>query len=153
MAATFQPGSGGGGGGGDEGTGGGGGGGALRVATTGALSLGATARLLANGGPGFRSACGGGASGGGSGGVVFLYAPMVTVTAGAAVSAVGGAGGVRGASNGGLGGSGGLGRIRLSATPGMCTLAGTFTPPLASACTVTPGPGTDGRVYVSAFPL
>ncbi len=111
-----------------------------------------TPRLRGYLGAGFRSACGGGASGGGSGGVVFLYAPTVTVTAGATVSAVGGAGGARGSSNGGLGGNGGLGRIRLSATPGMCTLGGTFTPALVSGCTVTPAPGTDGRVYVSAFP-
>jgi hypothetical protein len=82
--------------------------------------------------------------------VVFLYAPAVVVASGAGVSAVGGAGG--GSSPGGGGGNGGLGRIRLSATPAMCSLAGAFTPPLASGCAVTPAPGADGRVYVASFP-
>ncbi len=78
--------------------------------------------------------------GGGSGGVVYLYAPRMTVTG--RVTATGGAGGdftnnscgVIGRS---LGGAGGLGRIRVSVdnvTAGSCSLTGTFNPPLASGC-------------------
>ncbi|MEZ4394651.1 MAG: hypothetical protein R3A48_26560, partial [Polyangiales bacterium] len=152
VAGTFVPGSAGGGGGGDEGTGGGGGGGALRVATTGSLTVPSTGRLLAVGGAGARAACSGGAGGGGSGGVVYLYAPTVSVASGAVVSAAGGAGGAAVVTSSGIGGAGGLGRVRIAASTGQCTLAGTFTPALVSGCSATSGLGTQGRAYVSVFP-
>ncbi|MBI5512546.1 MAG: hypothetical protein HY909_02195, partial [Deltaproteobacteria bacterium] len=157
VASTFRPGSsGGGGGGGLDGTGcgegetggggGGGGGGAVRVATTGGLTI--TGAVVANGGAGGITSIAaddcaddtGNSGGGGSGGVVFLYAPRLTVSG--TVTAVGGAGGSfmrNSCGSSGLmaGGNGGLGRIRVSAdngTTGSCALGGTFNPPLASGC-------------------
>jgi hypothetical protein len=66
------------------------------------------------------------------------------------VSAGGGAGGASG--GGGAGGAGGLGRVRVGATASTCTLAGTFNPPLVSACTATALPGTQARAFVATFP-
>jgi hypothetical protein len=165
---TLQPGSGGGGGSADYlnrpafgGTsGGGGGGGALRVWSQTQITL--NGRALANGGVGGDAYIGtnggagcdpqpGAAGGGGSGGVVFLRAPVLTVGPRAQVSAAGGEGGVASLyATGGAGGVGGLGRIRISANPARCTLAGTFNPPLVSGC--TPAPATPGRAFVAAFP-
>ncbi|MFO0645466.1 MAG: hypothetical protein U0326_04455 [Polyangiales bacterium] len=109
--------------------------------------------MLANGGNGQRAACVGGAGGGGSGGVVFLYAPSVSVASGGTVSAIGGSGGT-GATvySNTPGGAGGLGRIRISAVASTCTLNGAFNPALSSACVLTPGAGVAGRAYIAAFP-
>jgi len=153
VATTFQPGSGGGGGSGDnfEGAGGGGGGGALRLSSE--TSIKVTGQLLANGGiggTGGTSGCalvGGAGGGGGSGGVIYLIAPTLDVPAGASVSAAGGGGGPAPCQPD-PGGAGGLGRIRISALA-MCTLAGTFDPPLASGCNASAAAGTP---YVAAFP-
>ncbi|MFO0602974.1 MAG: hypothetical protein U0324_07355 [Polyangiales bacterium] len=170
--ATFRPGSGGGGGGGGSdgagcddgysgGGGGGGGGGALRIATTGTLTVAAGGALSADGGPGGITTIAtddgahdnGGSGGGGSGGVLFLYAPRMSVAG--RVTAAGGAGGnffypprsVRS-----IGGEGGLGRIRVSvdtATAGACALGGTFNPPLAAGCTVS---ATNCTTAVRTYP-
>jgi cysteine-rich repeat protein len=156
VTTTFQPGSGGGGGGGQcsqcsfGSGGGGGGGGALRIATTGTLTIGGTAQLLANGGAGGDGSvqAGANAGGGGSGGVIYLSAPTLNVAAGATVSAVGGSGGTSNPNCGG-GGAGGLGRIRISTRTTTCTLEGTFTPPLSAGCSLSYAPE---RVYINGFP-
>ena len=93
----------------------------------------------------------GAAGGGGSGGVIYLSAPWVTVTSARTISAAGGFGGARRVRDGGAGGNGGLGRIRVSVAPASCSLVGSFTPPLASGCSATPG-GTTGAVYVGVYP-
>lgn len=143
---TFAAGSGGGGGGGEfYGGGGGGGGGALRITSGVRITLGATAWLDVSGGPGTNG------GGGGSGGVIFLSAPALEVSAGATLRAVGAAQSAGGFS-GTIGGAGGLGRIRIAADPSRCVLAGSFSPSLVNGCAVTPGSGTPGRVYVSAWP-
>jgi Stigma-specific protein, Stig1 len=169
VTTTFQTGSGGGGASGDYldrpvfgGTsGGGGGGGALRVSSRVSITL--DGQLLANGGPGGDAVIGtpaprcdpqpGAGGGGGSGGVVYLAAPVLQVAPAAVVSAVGGAGGQASVFAGSLGGGGdgGFGRIRISTTPGSCTLAGTFSPPLVSACAPTPL-GQAGFAYVGVYP-
>ena len=168
MTTTFQTGSSGGGGSADYlnrpvfgGTsGGGGGGGALRLATPATITV--TGQLFANGGVGGDSVIGtpapdcnpqpGAAGGGGSGGVIYLSAPSVTVTSAATISAAGGLGGAQSEfATGGAGGNGGLGRIRVSVAPASCSLVGSFTPPLASGCSATPG-GTTGAVYVGVYP-
>ncbi len=152
MSTTFYPGSGGGGGGGGHGMGGGGGGGALRLSTTTTMTV--SGRILANGGRGGdgTSGCCGAGGGGGSGGAIMLVAPRLTVSSTATLSAIGGVGGVASAPYGGAGGAGGLGRIALMATTATCSLAGTFNPPLVSACTPTAGAGTRGRAYVGVTP-
>jgi hypothetical protein len=150
VVSTFRPGSGGGGGGASAvtqqvrqgGAGGGGGGGALRIASPTAVTIASTGILRADGGAGGVSGSGGG-GGGGSGGVIYLAAPKLTVAG--TVSAAGGA--IDGAV--GSGGAGGLGRIRLSATTADCSLTGTFTPPLASACNPT---SIAAATYIAAFP-
>ncbi|MEZ4392262.1 MAG: hypothetical protein R3A48_14310 [Polyangiales bacterium] len=121
-------------------------------------------RLLANGGIGGDAYIGtsgmagcdpqpGAAGGGGSGGVIFLRAPSLNVSARALVSAAGGEGGVGSLyATGGAGGAGGLGRIRISAPSSACTLQGRFTPPLVSGCNPTAGAGVPGRVYVATYP-
>jgi len=167
---TFYPGSGGGGGSGDYlnrpafgGTsGGGGGGGALRVWSDTRITV--NGRLLANGGEGGDAYIGtnraagcdpqpGAAGGGGSGGVVFLRAPTLTVTARAQVSAAGGAGGAGSLyATGGAGGTGGPGRIRLSVDPARCRLDGRFAPAVTSGCTPSVGSGVAGRAFVAAYP-
>jgi hypothetical protein len=169
VAATFQVGSGGGGGSADYldrpfagGTsGGGGGGGALRLSTPTAIVVGG--QLRANGGDGADAFIGNGvaancdpqpgaAGGGGSGGVIYMRAPSIAVGGSAIISAVGGAGGAASLlATGGGGGDGGPGRIRLSVDPAICTLSGTFNPPLASSCTPT-NPPVAGSVYVGVYP-
>ena len=71
----------------------------------------------------------------------------MAVAAGATVSVNGGVGGGPGGE-----GRGGVGRIRVTSVTATCSLAGTFTPALVSACTPTTGSGTPGRVYVAAWP-
>ncbi|MFO0649188.1 MAG: hypothetical protein U0326_23300 [Polyangiales bacterium] len=169
---TFRPGSGGGGGGGGSdgagcddgysgGGGGGGGGSALRVATTASITVAATGAVTADGGNGGITSIAtddgshdnGGSGGGGSGGVVFLYAPRMSVSG--RVTAAGGAGGdffypPRSARS--TGGAGGLGRIRISVgntTAGACALGGTFNPPLASGCNSS---ATTCTAFVTTFP-
>lgn len=168
VATTFQTGSSGGGGSADYlnrpvfgGTsGGGGGGGALKLSSP--VSITVHGRLLANGGVGGDAFIGsqapncdpqpGAAGGGGSGGVIVLASPVVNVASGATVSAAGGAGGFGSLfASGGAGGAGGLGRVRISATPGTCTLNGAFTPALRSGCSATPG-GARGFAFVAAYP-
>ncbi len=164
---TFYPGSGGGGGSGDYlnrpafgGTsGGGGGGGALRIWTDTRLTI--NGRVLANGGEGGDAYIGtnraagcdpqpGAAGGGGSGGVLFLRAPTITVTARAELSAAGGAGGAGSLyATGGAGGAGGVGRVRISVDPARCRLDGRFTPPLVAACVPASAPG---RAFIAAYP-
>jgi hypothetical protein len=167
VLTTFQTGSGGGGGSCDYyerpvfgGTsGGGGGGGALRLSTPSTITV--TGQLLANGGAGGDARIGNGsnagcnpqpgaAGGGGSGGVLYLAAPTISVASGAVISAVGGQGGAGSEfATGGAGGAGGLGRIRLSVAPSTCTLGGTWSPPLASACDAA---SAAGSVYVGVYP-
>jgi hypothetical protein len=143
---TFAAGSGGGGGGGEfYGGGGGGGGGALRITSGVRITLGATAWLDVSGGPGTNG------GGGGSGGVIVLAAPALETSAGATLRAAGGAPSADGF-GGTIGGAGGLGRIRIAADPSRCVLAGSFSPALVNGCAGTPGSGTPGRVYVSAWP-
>lgn len=163
VRATFQPGSGGGGGAGRTtppampdpfplvgGAGGGGGGGALRIASPVSIEVTTTGALRADGGRGggtdIDDPLPGGCGGGGSGGVIYLSAPVIQVAG--VVSSVGGEGGKPSAE----GGKGGLGRIRLSVDPARCSLAGTFTPGLASNCGVSPAAGTPGKVFIGAFP-
>ncbi len=140
---TFGTGSGGGGAGSvgctrTPGAGGGGGGGALRVASSARIRVGATGRLLANGGRGGTDA------GSGSGGVIYLAAPEVRVSAGAVVEAV-----ARGVPEAPVTG---IGRIRLSVDPSRCTLDGRFNPPLAEGCRLTPDGGVVGRAFVASWP-
>jgi hypothetical protein len=162
---TFQTGSGGGGGSADYlnrpvfgGTsGGGGGGGALRLSSP--MSISVTGQLLANGGigggadngVGMNAGCDpqpGAAGGGGSGGVIYLSSPSVTVTG--SVSAVGGVGGLGSQhATGGAGGAGGLGRVRISAMPGTCTLTGAFNPPLVAGCAPA---NKAGATYIGVYP-
>jgi hypothetical protein len=161
VESTFRPGSGGGGGGShaqggstsDGGAGGGGGGGALRLSSPTSITVGATARLLANGGaggrvPGAGEASGGG--GGGSGGVVYLAAPRLDLLG--RVSAVGGPGGANPAC-GANGGGGGLGRVRLSVTAASCSIgpSAVVDPPLP-ADTCAPAAPAEGEAYVGAWP-
>ena len=170
VLTTFQTGSGGGGGSADYlnrpafgGTsGGGGGGGALKLSTPATITI--HGQLLVNGGVGGDAYIGtgmtagcdpqpGAAGGGGSGGVIYLSAPTITTGGGATISAVGGQGGAASEfATGGNGGNGGLGRIRVSATQGTCTLSGSYNPPLVSGCNVTSGAGTPGSAYVGAYP-
>jgi hypothetical protein len=82
---------------------------------------------------------------------VFVYAPAIQVDVGARVSAIGGAAGSA-PPDYGVGGAGGLGRIRISALSASCMLAGTFTPPLAASCGVSPVGGTRGDTYVATYP-
>jgi hypothetical protein len=168
VTTTFQTGSAGGGGSADYlnrpvfgGTSGGGGaGGALRLATPASITV--TGQLFANGGIGADSVIGtpapdcnpqpGAAGGGGSGGVIYLSAPTISVTSAATISAAGGAGGAQSEfATGGAGGAGGLGRLRISVTPGTCSITGALTPALAAGCTATPG-GTTGAAYVGVYP-
>jgi len=169
-ATTFYPGSGGGGGSADYlnrpafgGTSaGGGGGGALRVWSDTRIVI--NGRVLADGGEGGDAYIGtgrnagcdpqpGAAGGGGSGGLIFLQAPTLTVGTRARVSAAGGAGGFGSLyASGGAGGRGGLGRVRISATPGMCQLGGQIVPSPVAGCQPTPGAGTVGRAYVGVYP-
>jgi hypothetical protein len=133
----------------------------LRLWTTADISV--TGQLLANGGTGGDAYIGtpagamcdpqpGAAGGGGSGGLIYLDAPTVNVSAGATVSAHGGAGGAGSVfATGGAGGAGGLGRIRVSATTTTCTLGGSFNPPLVAGCAPTAVP-TAGRTYVGVYP-
>jgi cysteine-rich repeat protein len=164
VTTTFAPGSGGGGGGtqcnvySHGSGGGGGGGGALRIATTASITIGATGKVVADGGAGgngYTDATntagdkGNNGGGGGSGGVIYLAAPTLTVASGAVVSAVGGIGGVSPGSACGGGGAGGLGRVRISARLTTCSLSGNFTPPLSSGCSLSVA---DEHVYIGAFP-
>lgn len=148
---SFLPGSSGGGGGGGPwagGGGGGGGGGALRIATTGSLTISSTALVTVRGGDGGDAPHRGGSGGGGSGGVLSLSSPELIVEG--IVDAGGGLGGESDTSAGD-GGDGGLGRIRISTVPEDCQLFGTWTPPLLDMCrpTDTPAPGT---AYVGLYP-
>jgi hypothetical protein len=167
VVTTFQTGSGGGGGSADYlnrpqyggSSGGGGGGGALKISTSGTISI--TGQVLANGGKGGDAFIGtgkvttcnpqpGAGGGGGSGGVIYLSAPTINVSSAAAISAAGGAGGLGSLyATGGGGGVGGVGRIRVSVTPSTCTLNGTFTPALASGCTAA---SKSGATYVGVYP-
>lgn len=98
-----------------------------------------------------------GAPGGsGSGGVVFLYAPAMTVSGrvtaagGPAINLMRNSCGMVGTLSGG---AGGLGRIRISVantTTGACALGGTFNPPLASGCTNNTAAC---QAYVATYPL
>jgi hypothetical protein len=168
VLSTFQTGSGGGGGSADYlnrpvfgGTsGGGGGGGALRLSSPVSITL--NGHLLANGGKGGDAGIGNGSNancdpqpgaggGGGSGGVIYLATPSLTIGATGTISAAGGAGGAQSEfATGGGGGAGGLGRIRLSVTPGTCTIAGNLNPPLAAGC--TPVGAKAGNAYVGTYP-
>jgi hypothetical protein len=77
-----------------------------------------------------------------------LSSPSVTVSG--SVSAIGGPGGLGSAhATGGAGGAGGLGRIRVSATPGTCTLGGSFNPPVIAGCTAT---NKVGATFVGVYP-
>jgi hypothetical protein len=166
VVTTFQTGSGGGGGSADYlnrpkfggSSGGGGGGGALRISTTGTMTI--TGQVFANGGKGGDAFIGtgkvtgcdpqpGAGGGGGSGGIIYLSAPTLSVSSGATISAVGGAGGAQSEfATGGGGGAGGTGRIRMSV--GTCTSSsGTFNPPLAAGCNPSSKSGT---VFVAAYP-
>ncbi len=166
VATTFQTGSSGGGGSADYldrpvygGTSGGGGaGGALKLASPVSISI--TGSLLANGGLGGDAFIGseapncdpqpGAAGGGGSGGVIYLSSPSLTVSSGATVSAAGGAGGPASEfASGGGGGNGGVGRVRISATSGACSLAGGFTPRLSAGCAPA---GMRGFAFVGTYP-
>jgi hypothetical protein len=167
---TFYPGSGGGGGSGDYlnrpafgGTsGGGGGGGALRIWSDTRITI--NGRVLANGGEGGDAYIGtnraagcdpqpGAAGGGGSGGVIFLRAPTLTVTARGEVSAAGGPGGAGSLyATGGSGGAGGVGRIRLSVDTARCRLDGRFSPALIAGCAATADSGVPARVFVATYP-
>lgn len=144
VRSTFARGSGGGGGGGPLSFwgstcgGGGGAGGALRVSSPERIVLAATARLRADGG------APGPGGGGGSGGVVYLAAPELRVPAGAEVSAAGGS------ASGGVAGE--VGRVRLSATRGSCSLEGRITPPAMASCTASPAAGTPGFAYLGVWP-
>ena len=145
VATTFRPGSGGGGGsapvsteaGTPGGAGGGGGGGALRIATSGTITIASTGVVRADGGAGGPAPAGmaAGLGGGGSGGVVYLSAPRLTVA-----GTISAAGGIPG---------GGLGRIRISTAVASCNLTGTFMPPLSSSCNAA---SAAGAVYIAEFP-
>jgi hypothetical protein len=159
VTSTFHPGSGGGGGGSnaqngsssDGGAGGGGGGGAVRLSSPVSIAIGASGRVLADGGDG-----GGttgepsGAGGGGSGGIVYLAAPAIVLEG--RVSARAGRGGVN-TSCGADGGDGGPGRIRMSVDPAGCTLGAmaVLDPPLPSAACEPTGL-VPGRAYLAAWP-
>ena len=164
---TFRTGSSGGGGSADYlnrpvfgGTSGGGGGGALRLSSP--ISIVINGKLLAEGGPGGDAFIGNGANamcdpqpgaagGGGSGGLIYLAAPKLTVAPGATVSAAPGPGGAQSEfATGGGGGDGGLGRVRISADPAACMLAGVFTPSLAAGC--SPMGSKPGFAYVGMYP-
>jgi hypothetical protein len=167
VATTFQTGSGGGGGSADYlnrpefggSSGGGGGGGALMI--TSATKISVTGQVFANGGKGGDAYIGtgkitgcnpqpGAGGGGGSGGVIYMMAPNIDVSSTATISAAGGGGGLQSLyATGGGGGVGGLGRIRLSVTPGTCTLSGTFNPPLSSGCSAA---SSSGMTYVGVYP-
>ncbi len=164
MATTFAPGSGGGGGSASYGTGlsaaeggGGGGGGAVRLSSPTRITVSGTIRVDGgrggNGSDGNTTCAlydGGAGGGGGSGGAIYLASPSVSVTATGVLSAAGGVGGARGANvSGGDGGAGGLGRIRLSVSSATCTLSGTFSPPLRSACASN---SAGGNVYIATYP-
>ncbi len=160
VATTFRPGSGGGAGGAGDCPGGpgggGGGGGALRVTSYTRIVI--TGQVLAAGGAGgdgrYGNAGDSGAGGGGSGGVIYLVAPAVQTASTAVLSVAGGAPGTGAAGCGGHGGLGGRGRIRISVRtdPRQCSLAGTFTPVLVSACTASVTGGTPDRVFIAEYP-
>jgi hypothetical protein len=79
--------------------------------------------------------------------VIHLYASSTTSVTGT-VQAVGGAGGTTTSCLANNGGAGGLGRIKISAPTGACTLGGSFNPPLVSGC--TPSGAVAGRTFVEA---
>ena len=160
VASTFRPGSGGGGGGShaqgggasDGGAGGGGGGGAVRLSSPVSITIGASGRVLADGGDGgdLPSPESSGAGGGGSGGLVYLAAPVLTLDG--RVSARGGAGGTN-AACGADGGDGGPGRVRISVDPSMCTLGGSASiePSLPGGACAATGI-VEGSAYLAAWP-
>jgi hypothetical protein len=127
-------GSGGGGGGGinpNNGAGGGGGGGAILIASSGTLTFGAPAQILAQGGWGGGALNAGGNSGGGggSGGSVRLVATSVT-----------GSGGSINISGGSLGGlpDGSAGRLRVEGFSNTLSTGLPGNPPAGAATTAAP---------------
>jgi hypothetical protein len=152
-AMTFFPGSGGGGGNngnGCAGGGGGGGGGALRISSLTSITIDTGASVLANGGDGGAGgATGGGRGGGGSGGAIYLMAPSFSMMG--TVSAAGGRGDQGPGCACSFGGAGGIGRVRLSIDPAHCTIIGSVTPPVVSACMLTT-PAMYGHTYIAQYP-
>ena len=147
-----------GGGGGNERQGGGGGG-AIKIVSTGTLTLGAS--IWANGGAGGARWNEARRSGGsGSGGAIYLKGDNVVINSGVTISASGGlpakhtnnsyiSGGNTWASDGGGAGAaaGGGGRVYLEATSSLINNASTTNSNLlASGGTGTLRPGTDGTV-------
>jgi hypothetical protein len=106
-----------------------------------------TGVVRANGGAGGNTAYGSGGGGGGSGGVIHLHAPSLMVSG--TVQAVGGAGGLSTLCVANNGGAGGLGRIKISAPTGSCTLSGSFNPSLSNGC--TPAVASAGRAFVESI--
>lgn len=143
--------SGGGAGGNDNSTAagnGGAGGGALLAAASGALSVGASGTINADGQAGSAGNTNSGGGGGGSGGVVALYsATSITLNTGSNIYARGGAGGNSGNSSSGNGGGGGGGKV-IRVAPSI-TGAGTVTVTGGAAGTGGGGTATAGSTGVN----
>lgn len=127
---TFWDGSSGGGAGGNDNISaagnGGNGGGSLMAAASGALSVGASGTIKADGQAGSAGVSNSGGGGGGSGGIIALYsATSITLNTGSNIYARGGAGGNSGNSSSGEGGGGGGGKV-IRVAPSI-TGAGTVT--------------------------
>lgn len=144
---TFWDGSSGGGAGGNDNTSaagnGGKGGGSIMAAASGALSVGASGTINADGQAGSAGVSNSGGGGGGSGGIIALYsATSITLNTGSNLYARGGAGGNSGGASSGEGGGGGGGKV-LRVAPSI-TGAGTVTVTGGAAGTGGGGTATSG---------
>lgn len=97
--------------GGSKGGDGGARGGKLTVCAVGAISIGSSATVTANGAAGGAAGANGGGGGGGAGGTIIMASQTsVTVSSGATCTVTGGAGSAAGTANSGVGGGGGGGQ-------------------------------------------